>query len=191
MEKIHQFDPVHDAQRGYRKLLKALSNPGTEVDLKEELSKLCGEDRAFLVLALILLDNETTFCAFQNSTLRDAIIYLTLSYETDASRGDFLFVKDKKDLKKAVEHAKCGTPEDPQKAATVVVEIPEERDSCLKLSGPGIPGKRELCTAQIVFDALEERDALGCEYPEGLDFFFITSEGRFFAVPRLVKKEAI
>ena len=88
-----------------------------------------------------------------------------------------------------IEDFMCGTLEDPHKSATVIVEITEEREKHLVFCGPGIKDCAEINTAKQVDEAVELRDAQAYEYPQGIDFLFLTAAGGLFGIPRLVKKQ--
>lgn len=189
MKKIHDFDIVHDGQQVFRLILKAMSNPLQRVELAPYAEKLYGENKAFLTVAFTLLDNETTFFTFGNTALQEDIVSLTLSSEVDCSHADFIFVEQEDMLKTAIEEAKCGTLADPHKSATIVVKIPQKKDICLTMTGPGIDGTISIDTNAMVEKAVTWRDEMYFEYPQGLDFLFVDDGGTLFTIPRLVKKE--
>lgn len=190
MKKLHDFDIVHDGQQMFRLILKAMSNPLQVVDLAPYVQKLYGDNKAFLAIAFTLLDNKNTFFSFENKTLDADIVSLTFSTKTDGTQADFIFIEQENDLKTAIEEAKCGTLADPHKSATLVIKLPPEKDTCLVMTGPGIDQSISIETNSIVDQAITWRDAMYFEYPQGVDFMFVDQEGAFFAIPRLVKKEA-
>lgn len=189
MKKLHSFDEVHDSQKMFRLVLKAMSNPLQRVEITPYADKLFGDEKAFLALAYTLLDNEVTFHAFENRQLSENIQSLTLSQKTDCETADFIFAQDEQQLLYAIENAKCGTLADPQTAATVIAQIPGEEDAALTMSGPGIHGTMTIVTEPLVIEAVNARDELHNEYPQGIDLIFIDERGRLFAIPRLAKKE--
>ncbi|MDJ0637569.1 MAG: phosphonate C-P lyase system protein PhnH [Paracoccaceae bacterium] len=71
-----------------------------------------------------------------------------------------------------------GTPEYPDRSATLIVEVPDLTQSGSRLTGPGIESEASL--------SLPDKAALqrnGARFPLGLDFFF-TSGDRIAALPR-------
>lgn len=188
MKKIHDFDEVFDAQKLFRLILTAVSNPGKTVDIKEFSEKMYGASPAFLALAMTLLDNEVSFAVCGDDTLEDDIISLTLARSTEPGDADFIFVTDAALLGKAVGGAKCGTLRDPHRSATVVAAAGDSDDAFLRLTGPGIRDVCELHVPSAVADALVLRDKQFYEYPQGIDFIFI-SAGGLFAIPRLTRRE--
>lgn len=125
MRRIHSFDEVFDAQKVFRLILTALSNPARVVNIKPSAEKLYGGERPLLAVAMTLLDNEVSFHVCGNSALSDAIISLTLSREEKLEDADYIFVTEPAQLERAIINAKCGTLRDPHKSATLIVKDPE------------------------------------------------------------------
>lgn len=188
MKKIHSFDEVFDSQRMFRLILTAMSNPTRRVDIKPFADKLYGENPGFLAVAMTLLDNEVTFSA-GDEKLSEEIIALTLSKKTETEDADCLFVSDRNRLENAIRGAKCGTLSDPQKSATIIVKNAGENISRLCLYGAGIDGTTEFLTTELVKAALDIRDSQSYEYPQGIDFIFVSEDGELFAIPRLTRQE--
>lgn len=190
MKRIHSFDAVHDGQKMFRLLLKAISNPLQRVNIHEYAEKLYGNDKAFLAIAFTMVDNEATFHTFENQILDGNIISLTLSTKASCEEADFIFVADEKNLQRAIEQAKCGTLANPHKSATIIVRIKNTDDISLTMHGAGIDGEISITTNRLVRRAVEMRDEMYFEYPQGLDFLFVDEKDDVFAIPRLVKKGA-
>jgi alpha-D-ribose 1-methylphosphonate 5-triphosphate synthase subunit PhnH len=87
-----------------------------------------------------------------------------------------------------IQKAKSGTLADPQKAATIIINIDNKKNTQLKLSGPGIKDTLEIHTSYTACKAITLRDIQHYEYPCGIDFIFLTDDGELFAVPRLIRK---
>lgn len=189
MKKIHSFDEVHDSQQVFRLLLKAAADPLQRVDIRPFTDKLFGVNKAFLTVAFTLLDNEVTFYTFENDLLDANVQSLTLSKKADCAAADFIFADSREKLLHAIENAKCGTPADPHKSATIVAAIGSDEDATLTMSGPGIDGTCSLVTDPVVIDAVNARDDMKFEYPQGVDLLFIDGRDRLFIIPRLAKKE--
>ncbi|HEY5583398.1 MAG TPA: phosphonate C-P lyase system protein PhnH [Ruminiclostridium sp.] len=191
MKKIHGFDLVHDSQKMFRLILRAMSNPLKIVNINEYSEKLFGNNKIFLALAMTLLDNEVSFNTCENRELSEEIVSLTLSKRESRENADFIFINDKKDLKEVIESSKCGTLIDPHKSATIVVKITDNKETKLKLSGAGINYFIEILTDATVKEAIEFRDNMFFEYPQGLDFIFACENGDLFSIPRLTKSEVV
>jgi len=186
--KKHDFDMVFDSQKVFRHIMDAMSNPGRVVDIKECADRLYGNYRAFLTIAMTLLDNEVSFHACGDDSLTDDIASLTLARWERVESADFIFIRELEHMEYVIDNAKYGTLADPHKGATVIIHDDSEPVCSLKLSGPGINGQTEFFTSQIVKDAIKKRDAQFYEYPQGIDFLFVEGNGRLFAVPRLTRE---
>jgi len=189
LTKKHNFDIMFDSQKVFRLILEAMSNPTRIVNIKEYADKLYGDYPVFLAVAMTLLDNEVSFNTCENRYLSDEIVSLTLSRREKIDSADFIFVCDEKDIKKVIENAKCGTLADPHKSATVIIQNDGDLVHRLKFSGPGINGRIEIQSTQIVKDAIILRDTQYYEYPQGIDLIFISSDCDLFAIPRLIRME--
>lgn len=187
--KIHSFDEVFDAQRVFRLILKATANPATTVDIQPYADRLYGRYPQLLAIAMTLLDNEVSFSTCENRALSDEIVSLTLSRREPLDRADFLFVTDAALLEEAVTHAACGTLRDPHRSATLVVWNPGEATDTLRLRGPGIWETMPYEATDVVRTALELRDGQFYEYPQGIDFLFVSDRGGLVAIPRLTRRE--
>lgn len=190
LTKKHRFDEVYDAQKVYRLLLTAVSNPAKSVNIREYAEKLYGAHPAMLALAFTLLDNEVGFSVLEDEALAGDIACLTLSREAEPEEADYLFVTDPSLLEDAVRRAKCGTLRDPHRSATLIVECAGRAGLFLRLAGPGIGEASEFSVTETVKTALEFRDKQCYEAPCGIDFVFVSEDGGLLALPRLVRREA-
>jgi len=189
LSKKHSFDMVFDCQEVFRLILEASANPARVVDLGKFAKKLYGNFAVCLAVAFTLLDNEVSFhvCGAQN--LSDEIISYTLAAEARIESADFVFVCQPEELQNAVQTAKCGTLLNPHKSATIIISDDGQPLIPLTLCGPGIDGSSEVFVTQTMMDAIALRDAQNYEYPQGIDFLFISGEAKLTAIPRLTKVE--
>ena len=169
LSKKHNFDIVFDSQKIFRLILEAMSYPGRIVSIKECADKLHGENSPLLAVAMTLLDNETSFCAEQ--PLSDEIAMLTSAKAADPKTADYIFVCGREYLPEAIEKAKCGTPADPHKSATVVAQ-----DTDL---------------LELAKEAIALRGAQNHEYPQGIDIISVSKAGELLAFPRLAGESMI
>lgn len=189
MKKLHNFDEVFDGQKVFRKVLEAMSNPGRRVSISEQAEKMYGDNRAFLAIAMTLLDNEVSFSACDNKDLAENISLLTLSKEVSLEESDFIFVEDENKLDEIFAKAKCGTLEDPQKSATIIIKVDDKCDTAFKVYGAGVDGTLKLEVPNVVEKILELRKQQNYEYPQGVDMIFVTGNGDLFSIPRLVMRK--
>ena len=187
LTKKHSFDMVFDSQKVFRLILEAMSNPLRVVNIKESAEKLFGSCPEFLAVAMTLLDSEMSFSVCGNDLLLEEIASLTCARRVKTESADFIFVHDPDGLEAAVEAAKCGSLSDPHKSATVVIRNGGNPVYRLMFSGPGIDGYAEINAAQVVKDAIACRDSQCYEYPQGVDFVFVSEAGDLYAIPRLIK----
>ncbi len=190
LSKKHSFHTVFDSQGVFRSVLEAMSNPTRTVSIQSYADKLFGDSPALLALAMTLLDNETGFTACGNPALVQDIVSLTLAKESLIDAADFVFVNDVDALEQVIRSAKCGTLADPHRSATVIVQDDGAAECRLALYGPGIDGQISVEVSSTVHTALQLREAQYYEYPQGIDFIFVTGGGTLFAIPRLVRWEA-
>ena len=186
LSRKHSFHAVFDSQSVFRLTLEAVSNPTRIVSIKPYADKLFGDSTAMLALAMTLLDNETGFNVWGNQTLAQDIVSLTLAKESEIDAADFVFVCDAAALDQVLQCVKCGTLADPHRSATVIVQDDGATDCSLTLYGPGIDGRVSVGASPTVQTALRLRDAQYYEYPQGVDFIFVTVGGALFAIPRQV-----
>lgn len=188
MKKLHNFDEVFDGQKVFRKILEAVSNPGRKVSISEQAEKLYGDNRVFLAIAMTLLDNEVSFSVCDNQELAESISLLTLSKEASLENADFVFVENADNLDEVFEKAKCGTLEEPQKSATIVIKADNKCNTAFEIYGAGVDGTLKLEVPDVVEKALELRNRQNYEYPQGVDIIFVTSGGELYSIPRLVMR---
>ncbi|MCL2493461.1 MAG: phosphonate C-P lyase system protein PhnH [Clostridiales bacterium] len=186
----HNFDSVFDSQKMFRLILEAMANPGRIVRIEEYADKLFGDEPELLAVAVTLLDNGVSFSACESEPLSEEIAALTLAKRERPEAADFVFVRDLKDMNDAIESAKRGSLSDPYTSAVVILKDDKDPVGSLMLSGPGIDRCIEVPVSMAVKNALTLRDAQEYEYPQGIDLFFVSSDGRFLAVPRLTQIEA-
>jgi alpha-D-ribose 1-methylphosphonate 5-triphosphate synthase subunit PhnH len=190
------FDPVHDTQRTYRELVRALSRPGTIVDLAEIADRLSPRppfNPVILLIAQTLLDGETTFALADGDGAADAadtISKRTYARNVAVSEASFVFVLGAEtDPVPVLNDARDGTLVDPHLGATVIIEARALRDvGAYQLTGPGVD-----CLRTIAIEPtsawLEARNERTREYPLGIDCFFVDGDGRVAGIPRTTRIE--
>lgn len=191
MKKLHDFDETFDSQKMFRIILEAMANPTRTLSIKLFADKLPGESPEFLSIAMTMLDNEVSFNACGNEQLAKQIILLTQSTEDKIENSDFIFVSDMDKLEDVIKKAKSGTLSDPHGSATIIIENDDNNDVELNLFGAGIDGVVSFKTSDIVRKAIKIRDSKEYEYPQGLEFIFVSKQGNMFCIPRLTLKEVL
>ena len=187
MKELHTFDETFDSQKIFRILLETMANPTRRLSIAQFLPKLFGGEPAMLAVAMTLLDNEVSFCA-DHAELAENIALLTHSPEVKAEDADFIFVTEPAGIETAVRQAKCGTLADPHRSATILIKCSANASDRLELYGAGIDGTVNVTLPSEVTAALNARDEQHYEYPQGVDFIFISAQGDLFCIPRLTRR---
>lgn len=186
MKQLHEFDEVFDSQKTFRILLEAMANPFRELSIAEASEKMYGGHPQLLAVAMTLLDNEVSFHVCGDEGLAEQIRLLTHAKETDLADADYIFLTDHTQLKEAVQAAKIGTLEDPHKGATLIVENSGEKSISGTFYGPGIDDLIDKRITELMHQAVCIRDEQEYEYPQGIDYIFVTKDGAISCIPRLV-----
>ncbi|KPQ06119.1 MAG: alpha-D-ribose 1-methylphosphonate 5-triphosphate synthase subunit PhnH [Rhodobacteraceae bacterium HLUCCA12] len=177
-------DAPIEAAHGFRAILGALSCPGAIVTVAgaappPPLSPAAG------LAALVLFDGTTPVCltgAHDSAAVRDWIGFHTGAPLVGPGQAMFA-LGDWVSLQPVTRFA-IGTPEYPDRAATLIVEMDSLDNSGALLRGPGIGGTVRLSLPDIA--AFQANRAL---FPLGFDTF-LTCGGRLAGVPRSTIVEA-
>lgn len=170
--------PAHDTAHAFRGLLNALAQPGHIFSLSGStppapLSPAAG------ALALTLLDGTTPVWlapGHDRQDLRDWLAFHTGAPLVAPERAAFAFGTWQ--ALQPVSRFGIGTPEYPDRAATLVVEMPGLTAGGARLRGPGIRGEARLSLPETA--AFRANNAL---FPLGYDTF-LTCGDRIAALPR-------
>lgn len=177
---------AHDSARAFRATLEAMARPGTIQTLAgaeppAPLSVAAG------VLILTLTDGTTPVHLageWDCQDVRDWITFQTGAPLVGPAKAGFA-VGAWSDLSPLTRFA-IGTPDYPDRSATLIVECDALQAEGAQLTGPGIKDSARLSLpdAASVFAANHAR------FPLGLDFFF-TAGDRLAGLPRSTKVEDI
>ncbi len=175
--------PVQAAQ-GFRAILDALSRPGRITRLTgaappEPLSVAAG------VAALVLLDSTTPLHlapGHDTPALRAWIAFHTGAPLVSAEAA--MFAIGTWEALQPVSRFAIGTPDYPDRAATLIVETDRLEPGGARLTGPGIDG-----TARLSLPETAAFQANRARYPLGFDTFF-TCGDRLAGLPRSTHVEA-
>lgn len=191
-------DQVYSLHRVYRKVLDAMARPGTIQSLSEEAAMIrldLGCLPAAQCLIQLLLDADTTFCAFSaDEALERKISQLTYCPICPMEKAAYVLLTKSvaAALPSVMEQVSGGTLEDPQLGATLIVECSALKSGGeLVLKGPGI---RDVTRCQIETRAgwIEARAEKNAEFPLGVDLIFVDPQGQILCLPRTtqISKEA-
>ena len=192
MIKESTFDEVHDCQGSFRCLLYAVSNPGEIVDIQDYAQKLEGENRAMLMLALTLLDKETSYWVADNDGFSKTLTELTYSRPAKEKAG-FIFITgicSDDAIDNIFAKASPGSLVEPHTNSVLIIAVEDfAHKSTCSLKGPGIKTSKAAGLSDYAKKWLNKRDLMEYEYPAGVDLVFISSDGAMIAIPRKVKME--
>ena len=186
------FDDVHDCQECYRLLLYALSNPGEIVSVKEQACKLGEGNGVLLMLALTLLDKETSFFVADDEGFSKTVAELTYSKPVKDG-ANFIFVTrscSTEDITDIFSGASPGSLPEPHTSSVLIITVDgfEDEPACT-LKGPGIKQSKRVGLGEYAKRWIAQRDAMEYEYPMGVDLYFAASNGELMAIPRKVTME--
>jgi alpha-D-ribose 1-methylphosphonate 5-triphosphate synthase subunit PhnH len=174
-------------QQVFRVLLQAMSHPGRLYRLPEAVAI----PDPLPCLLHCLADHEVSFCVAGDPVDRtvEALYSLTKCRKAPLEEADYVVVISPVSAPEAILQAKRGTPEYPDRGATVICLIEDQANEnapAPKLGGPGIhpesdcrPGFRGL--DERVWRAMAEANA---EYPLGVDGIFADRDANIMCVPR-------
>lgn len=193
------LNQVHDIQQAYRKVVDALSRPGTVQDLSDAALKLDHRTDCYavtLVLARMLLDTEVTFKIIgeDEEELTQYISRLTYAKRAEVHDADYIFVTHTAapgSVSEALKLARIGEMNDPHLSATLIAELPSVVSGERRLlRGPGID-QYTVCEMQILTMGNWEmvRAERNAEFPLGVDMIFADASHRVLALPRTTQME--
>jgi alpha-D-ribose 1-methylphosphonate 5-triphosphate synthase subunit PhnH len=182
MRREASYDEVFDGQRDFRVILDAMARPGTIRRVEaEKLEVPAGWDEAAAVVALALLDRDTTFWA-EDGAVAEYIRGNTRSREADAAEAEFLFAVGAAGSALAVTEATVGNALYPESGATVVLPAAFSGSVGVTIEGPGVAGTVRL-DAGLPPELWQMRQERNAEFPLGLDWI-LTDGDRLVCVPR-------
>lgn len=171
-------DPAHDSARGFRAVLDAMARPGTLHDLALATGPAPLSPAAATVL-LVLCDRTTPLHlapSHDTPALRDWIAFHCGAPLVDAA--DAAFALGRWDALLPLDRFAIGTPEYPDRAATLIVDGHDFDAAPATLSGPGIRD-----TARLALPDPAAFAANHAGFPLGWDAI-LTHGTRLAALPR-------
>ena len=179
--------PVPDSQQVFRRVLRAMSEPGSLQDIAVDLAPPAPLDRATAALCLALLDFETPVwldAAADGEEVRAWLRFhcgCPLVEETDAARFAIMAAPAQMP---ALGAFPLGSEAYPDESATVILQVPSlESGEAVTLRGPGIEDCREFRAAGIAGGFWKQRREMEALFPQGVDLVF-ASGASLAAVPR-------
>lgn len=188
-------DPVHGAQRVFRRVLDALARPGRPVMIDETTRGLNGlsarTPRALAATLLALADHDTPVwydaaCAPELAALLRFHTGAPLAAKTKLAT--FAAVLDTTHMP-ALTEFDWGSPEYPDRSATLfIAPAALEGGPRIILTGPGIQHNASIAPLGLGPDFWAARHAMQAEFPRGLDVVLCDAR-RVIGLPRTTRAE--
>lgn len=173
--------PAADAARAFRQALNALARPGEIVEVSG-ISPPAPLGGAAAALLLTLVDHEVAIHLagrFDQPAVREWLAFHTGTDFVPAEEADFAVGRWEELL--PLSQFPAGTPEYPERSATLIVAMDSLTASGSRLSGPGIRSEAFLNLPDEKILA-----ANAARFPLGVDFFF-TAGDQLAGLPRSTK----
>ena len=183
--------PVQDAHHSFRRLLKAMSEPGVIVALHQLKHGWQPLNIATTSVLLTLADNDTP--VWLSNTLHNDIVSQSLRFHTNAPLVEqpqqATFAVSSDTISSEQLNALCeGSAVAPETSATLIVQVPSlSGGRMLRLTGAGIAEERMIAT-QLPNCILHELTERPHPFPLGVDLILTCGE-RLLAIPRTTHVE--
>lgn len=179
-------DPARDSQRAFRALLDAMAEPGTIHTVAAASGPCAGFSPAMTAIALTVADFETTLWTDLGAD-SDAAAYLRFHTGapiiTSHEAAAFAFVTRPHALPSLATFAQ-GSLEYPDTSTTIIIDVAAiSSEGGWRLTGPGVPGERQLAVSPLRPALLDELAANRKGFPLGVDLVFCCGN-RIAALPR-------
>ena len=177
--------PVFGTQLCFRKIVKAMSEPGSLVTVPN-VSGLESISSATAATLLTLTSHTTPL--FIDPRIGNPLLLRTLCLHTNVPIATtleeaYFVLLSGNPFSYDLMALSCGSEVEPEKSTTVIVEVDGMHDGpCLKLPGPGIKTHR-IISPRLPGSVMNYLCNRPHAFPTGLDFLF-TSGKKLFAIPR-------
>jgi alpha-D-ribose 1-methylphosphonate 5-triphosphate synthase subunit PhnH len=184
--------PVLANQAVFRALMDALARPGTVKPLVPAAAAPSPLTAAAAAVALAMLDYETPVWLdaplAQSPQVADWIrLHAGAHVTSDPRQAAFAFIADAGHAP-AFDGFSLGTPEYPDRSATLVLQVEAFGGQRLLLSGPGIPDVRSFAAQPLPPDFHARLAANRALFPRGVDLILVSSDA-VAALPRSVASQ--
>ncbi len=185
-------DPVFDSQRIFRRLVRAMSLPGTVVTIDGiDLPAFEGVMPASAATLMALADMETAVWiedGLCSSGISDYIRFHTgAAAAKQREDADFALI-DGRSGGSAFDEFNPGTDEYPDHSATVIVQVEAFGTGEVKIiDGPGIKEPREISVRGLPAGFWPQWTANQGKYPRGVDLFLVSGRD-VLGLPRSVRE---
>lgn len=175
---------VHFTQQTFRQLMNSYARPGEQQQLLLEQS-MNGLYATTAATLLTLVDSEVSFYVHDEAIAKEVFTWTNAKFVSQ-EQADFIILpanSTEQQVMTAIEQAKIGDLVDPQKSATIILEMTRDDETNFILRGPGIKGERHI-TARFLPQWLDARASKNREFPLGIDIICLYEDGTVFTLPR-------
>jgi alpha-D-ribose 1-methylphosphonate 5-triphosphate synthase subunit PhnH len=182
-------DPVRDAQSTFRVALEAMARPGRILAMESRLAPPPPLMGPLAALLLTLCDFETPVWLDQPLAESAGVVEF-LRFHTGArvvaAPADAAYAAiSTAEAMPALDAFAQGTPDYPDRSATLLVGVRELSAEGWTLTGPGIRGETHFSAKPVPMDFTQRLRANRAQFPRGVDIFFVTDTA-IAALPRSV-----
>ncbi len=183
-------DPTSESQFIFRKLLDAMSRPGTVHDLSAAPVPPVGVSRAAAAVVLTLADQDAPL--WLDRDIRGSEVETWFRFHSGApmvtdGAAAALAVVTHEPSKVNLGIFNQGDAKYPDRATTVIVEVPSlDGGQTITLAGPGIQSTTTIAPAALDVEFWRRRAEIVSKFQFGVDLF-ITAGDRLFAMPRTTR----
>ncbi len=176
-------NPVLDAQRIFRMVLIALSEPGRVLPIDPACTPPDTIDPAAAAIALTLCDADTPI--WLAPSMADAANFFRFHLGAPiVGAREALFLLARADERPKLASLCTGTPEYPDRSATLILSVDHlDEGTGWQLSGPGIAGSHRFQARPLDGDFPAEWQANHARFPQGIDILF-TARARIAGLAR-------
>jgi alpha-D-ribose 1-methylphosphonate 5-triphosphate synthase subunit PhnH len=183
------FDnPVLDAQRIFRTVLTALSEPGRVLPIDPACTPPAMIDPAGAAIVLALCDADTPIWLAPSMAGAASFFRFHLGAPIVAA-SEALFLFARADERPKLASLCAGSPDYPDRSATLILSADDlEEGVGWQLSGPGIAGSRRFLAQPLDASFPAEWQTNHARFPQGVDILF-TARNRIAGLPRSTRME--
>jgi alpha-D-ribose 1-methylphosphonate 5-triphosphate synthase subunit PhnH len=183
-------DAVRDSQSVFRLVMRAMASPGRILHLEARLASPAPLLAPAAALLLTLCDFETTVWLdpplADRADVADFLRFHTgARLVTSAADATFAVIADPARMPALATFAQ-GTPDYPDRSATLIVQVDTLVTDGWTLEGPGIRKTARLSAAPLPTDFIAQLRANRASFPCGVDIVFATPTS-LAALPRSVR----
>ena len=183
-------DAVHDSQAVFRSLMRAMSQPALAVGLPTNLAPPSPLNATAAAILITLADFETTIwldapLASSEAVCQFAAFHTGARLVGDPGAASFAFASSPHSMPRLALLSQ-GTPEYPDRSATLIVQVAGFAAAGLVLTGPGIKTKREFSFTGMPDGFAQQFTDNRAQFPCGVDIV-LAAPAHVAALPRSVR----